>query len=177
MTKLDDLDKSILQLLLEEPRAGMREYARILGVARGTVQSRLARLEREGVIASFAPAIDPAALGYTMLAFVHVQLTQGVVDAITRALWSIPEVIEAHSMAGDGDLLCRIVGRDSAHLESVIQMILNLKGVARTRSEIALRERVGFRTLPLVTGRGTAPVSPWTAQQPRIGLASSLGQD
>lgn len=160
MSKVDDLDRSLLQLLVEEPRAGMREYARLLGVARGTVQSRMARLEREGVVPTFAPSINPTALGYPMLAFVHVQLAQGVVDSITRLLHGIPEILEAHSIAGDGDLLCRIVGRDSEHLETVIQTILDLKGVVRTRSEVALRERVAYRTLPLVTGRGSVPPKP-----------------
>ena len=57
---LDQLDLDLLNLLLEEPQAGMREYARVLGVARGTVQARLARLEREGIIAGHAPTISPA---------------------------------------------------------------------------------------------------------------------
>src|SRR5262249_3390284 len=52
---LDRLDLELQNLLLEEPQGGMSEYARVLGVARGTAHARLARLEREGVIAGHAP--------------------------------------------------------------------------------------------------------------------------
>ena len=65
---LDQLDLELLNLLLEEPQAGMREYARVLGIARGTVQARLARLEREGVITGHAPSVSPAGLGFTVRA-------------------------------------------------------------------------------------------------------------
>ena len=55
---LDQLDLDLLNLLLEEPQAGMREYARVLGVARGTVQARLERLEAAGVITGWAPSVE-----------------------------------------------------------------------------------------------------------------------
>ena len=48
--KLDKLDIALIRLMVEEPRAGGREYARLLGVARGTVPSRIGRLERAGVV-------------------------------------------------------------------------------------------------------------------------------
>ncbi len=157
---MDDLDTALLRLLLEEPRAGMREYARILGVARGTVQSRLARLERDGVITSFAPRLNPARMGFPVLALVHLHLTQGRLDEVAAHLRAIAEVIEAHSIAGEGDLVCRVVARDNAHLEDVIQQLIKLPGVVRTKTEVALSERVGYRLLPLVTRAGKRPEPP-----------------
>ena len=150
MGHLDELDYAILRLLAEKPRAGTREHSRLLGIARGTVHTRVARMARDGVITNWAPTLNPRQMGYALLAFVHVQLAQGVVDSITRAMIEIPEVIEVHSIAGDGDLLCRVVARDSEHLETVVQSILSLKGVVRTRSEVALRERIAARVLPLL---------------------------
>ncbi|MBC7273748.1 MAG: winged helix-turn-helix transcriptional regulator, partial [Streptomyces sp.] len=55
---VDELDTRILRLLLERPRTSVREYARILGVARGTLQARLDRLEREGVITGTGPTLS-----------------------------------------------------------------------------------------------------------------------
>ncbi|MEU1941284.1 Lrp/AsnC family transcriptional regulator [Stenotrophomonas sp. NPDC087984] len=152
---MDDLDTALLRLLLEEPRAGMREYARILGVARGTVQARLTRLQREGVIADLAPHLSPARMGYPVLAFVHLHLAQGHLDEVTGRLILIPEVIEAHTIAGEGDLLCRVVARENHHLEDVIQQLIKMPGVVRTKTEVALSERVRHRLLPLVTQNGT----------------------
>jgi DNA-binding Lrp family transcriptional regulator len=62
----------------------------------------------------------------------------------------VPEIIEAFSITGGGDLLTRVAARDNGHLEDVIQQLINLPGVVRTRTEVALRERVAHRVLPLV---------------------------
>jgi DNA-binding Lrp family transcriptional regulator len=155
--QLDQLDLELLNLLLEEPQAGMREYARVLGVARGTVQARLSRMEREGVITGHAPTVSPVGLGFTVLAFVHLFLAQGQLDNVASRLSAIPEVLEAHTTTGEGDLLCRVAARSNLHLEEIVQTLLALPGVTRTRTEISLNQRVGYRIQPLVqqlrTGR------------------------
>ncbi|MCW7985437.1 AsnC family transcriptional regulator [Streptomyces platensis subsp. clarensis] len=156
---VDALDAKILRLLLEQPRTSVREYARLLGVARGTVQARLDRLERVGVITAYSPRLSPAALGHPVLAFVHIEVTQGHLEEVADALAEVPQIIEAFSTTGGGDLLTRVVARDAAHLEDVIQQLISLPGVVRTRTEMALRERVPHRMLPLVeaVGGGAGP--------------------
>jgi DNA-binding Lrp family transcriptional regulator len=148
---VDQLDRAILRLLLTRPRDGMREYARLLGVARGTVQSRMARLLADGVVADQAPRLDLAALGYPVLAFVHLQLAQGSLDSVPVALARIPEVLEVHSVSGEGDMLCRVAARSNPHLEVIVQSIIAVPGVVRTRTDVALRTRLDYRTLPLVS--------------------------
>ncbi|CAL9285048.1 hypothetical protein SUDANB91_00953 [Streptomyces sp. SudanB91_2054] len=71
-----------------------------------------------------------------------------------EALAAVPEIVEAFSITGGGDLLTRVVARDNAHLEDVVQKLISLPGVVRTRSEVALRERVPHRLLPLVESIG-----------------------
>ncbi|MDF3290339.1 Lrp/AsnC family transcriptional regulator [Streptomyces silvisoli] len=159
---VDALDARILRLLLEQPRTSVREYARILGIARGTLQARLDRLEREGVITGYGARLSLAALGHPVLAFVHIEVTQGHLDDVGTRLADIPEIIEVFSITGGGDLLTRVAARDNAHLEDVIQQVIRMPGVVRTRTEVVLRERVPQRTLPLVEsiGRGAANVTP-----------------
>lgn len=147
---LDRLDLSILGLCLDRPRAGVREYARLLGVARGTVQARLDKMQRIGVITGHAPAISPAGMGYTGLAYVRLNLAQGVLDQVTEYLAQIPEVIEAASIAGDSDLLCQVVSTGPENLEEVIQRILAVPGVIRSRTETVLRRRIPYRVRPLI---------------------------
>jgi HAD superfamily hydrolase (TIGR01509 family) len=125
---VDELDTRILRLLLEQPRTSVREYARLLGIARGTLQARLDRLERTGVITGTGPALSPAALGHPVLAFVHIEVTQGHLDEVGEALAGVPEIVEAFSITGGGDLLTRVVARDNAHLEDVIQQLIRLPG-------------------------------------------------
>ena len=65
-------------------------------------------------------------------------------------LRDIPEVIEAHSTTGPGDLHCRVVARTNEHLQQVINRILEVTGIVRTSTQIALTEQINFRVLPLV---------------------------
>ncbi|MEV5505521.1 Lrp/AsnC family transcriptional regulator [Streptomyces orinoci] len=153
---VDALDARILTLLLERPRTSVREYARLLGIARGTLQARLDRLEREGVITGTGPRLSPAALGHPVLAFVHIEVTQGHLDPVADALGGVPEILEAFSITGGGDLMARVAARDAAHLEDVIQQLVRMPGVVRTRTEMVLRERVPYRMVPLVEAVGRA---------------------
>lgn len=147
---LDRLDLSILRLTIEKPRAGVREYARLLGVARGTVQARLDKLQRMRVIADYQPTISPRGMGFVGLAYVRLNLAQGVLDQVTEHLAGIPEVIEADSIAGDSDLLCQVVSTGPENLEEVIQRILAVPGVMRSRTETVLRRRIPWRVQPLI---------------------------
>lgn len=168
MAVVDALDARILRMLLEQPRTSVREYARQLGIARGTLQARLDRLERDGVITGSGPYLSPAALGHPVLAFVHIEVTQGHLDDVGDALAAVPEIIEAFSITGSGDLLTRVVARDNEHLEDVVQQLIRLPGVVRTRTEMALRRRVAYRVLPLVeaVGRAAAAEAAPTRRRP-----------
>src|SRR5215470_3346207 len=129
---IDELDARLIVLLAAEPRVGVLEASKRLGVARGTVQARLDRLQSRGVITGYGPDVDPAALGYGVTAF------------------AIPEVLEAHTITGAGDMLCRVVARDNADLQRVIDAIVDVPGVVRTSTVIALAAPVRYRVLPLV---------------------------
>lgn len=154
--RIDRLDAQLIALLAEEPRIGVLECARRLSVARGTVQARLDKLLARGIIHGFGPEIHPPALGYTVMAFVTLEIRQlRGHDAVTRHLASIPEVLEAHTVTGSGDLLCRIVSRTNADLQRVIDKIVSSDGVVRASTVIALDEQIPYRTLPLVTGAST----------------------
>ncbi|WP_245866304.1 Lrp/AsnC family transcriptional regulator [Rhodococcoides kyotonense] len=148
--QLDKLDLDLLKLLVEEPKAGVREYARRLNVARGTVQSRLDKFARVGVVTSYRPQMQPSALGYPLLAFVHLHIAQSMMNDTCAQLETIPEVLEVNSVAGEGDLLCRVVARDHDDFETVLQAIIACKGVLRTRSEMVLSRRIMPRIVPLL---------------------------
>ncbi|THV39776.1 Lrp/AsnC family transcriptional regulator [Glycomyces buryatensis] len=148
---IDGLDARLIELLEAEPRIGVLECSRRLGVARGTVQARLDKLAERGVIRGFGPNVDPAALGYPVMAFVTLELRQAVGHfSVAQHLGRIPEVLEAHTVTGQGDLLCRIVARTNAELQSVIDRVLASEGVIHATTVIALAEQIPYRTLPLV---------------------------
>jgi DNA-binding Lrp family transcriptional regulator len=148
---IDDLDARLIALLAEEPRIGVLECSRRLNVARGTVQARLDRLQERGVIRGFGPEVDPAAIGYQVTAFVTLEIRQaGGHASVAARLAAIPEVIEVHTITGGGDMLCRIVGRGNQDLQRVIDQIVDVEGVHRTSTVIALATPVHQRTQPRV---------------------------
>ncbi len=148
---MDSLDASILDLFAAEPRVGVLEASRRLGVARGTVQARLDRLESSGVVRGWGPDVDPAALGYGVTAFVTLGIRQvRGHDPLGERLATVPEVLEVHTITGSGDLLCRVVARSNADLQRVIDLIVEVEGVERTSTVIALDTLVQHRLLPLV---------------------------
>lgn len=149
--QVDRLDAALIDLLAEAPRMGVLECSRRLGVARGTVQARLDRLQERGVISSLGPEIDPGALGYTVMAFLTLEIRQaGGHDPVAQGLTRIPEVLEAHTTTGGGDVLCRVVGRSNQDLQRVIDAVVAVEGVVRTSTVIALDTPIPTRILPLV---------------------------
>lgn len=150
MAEIDDLDARLIRALAAHPRAGILELARQLQVARGTVQARLDKLLARGVITGFGPDLDLNALGYLVVAFTTLEISQGRLDDVVLHLRDIPEVLEAHATTGQGDLHCRIVARTNEHLQAVINRMLEVQGISRTTTVIALSEQLPFRALPLV---------------------------
>jgi DNA-binding Lrp family transcriptional regulator len=156
---IDALDGQLIELLMAEPRVGVLEASRRLGVARGTVQARLDRMHARGVITGYGPDIEPAALDHGVMAFITLELRQaGGHDPVAERLAAIAEVLEAHTITGAGDMLCRVVARSNADLQRVIDAIVALEGVVRTSTVIVLDTPLQHRVLPLVRAvAGTAP--------------------
>ncbi|MHB1596366.1 MAG: Lrp/AsnC family transcriptional regulator [Streptosporangiaceae bacterium] len=154
---IDELDSRLIELLSAEPRIGVLEASRRLKVARGTVQARLDRLQSRGVITGYGPDIDPVALGHGVTAFVTLELSQSSGrDQVAPTLARISEILEAHTITGPGDMLCRVVARTNADLQRVIDAIVEVPGVVRTSTVIALATPVAYRTLPLVRATAAA---------------------
>jgi DNA-binding Lrp family transcriptional regulator len=147
---MDPLDRKLLALFTAEPKVGVLAASRRLGVARGTVQARLDRLERDGVISGWQPSLDPAAMGYPVTGFLTLEISQGAGhDVVARRLTEIPEVLEAHTITGAGDMWVRVVAVSNADLQRVIDRVIADKHVERSTTVIALATQVPYRVLPL----------------------------
>lgn len=152
---MDDLDARLIELFAAEPRVGVLEASRRLGAARGTVQARLDRLVASGVVTGWGPDLAPAAIGYPVTAFLTLEIRQdtaggGGHEAVGGHLAAIPEVLEAHTITGAGDLWVRVVARSNTDLQRVIDLVLSDPAIVRSSTVIALATQVGYRVLPLV---------------------------
>ncbi|MFD9422779.1 MULTISPECIES: Lrp/AsnC family transcriptional regulator [unclassified Streptomyces] len=147
---IDHLDGQLIVLLAREPRIGVLEASRRLGVARGTVQARLDRLQSNGVIRGFGPDVDPAKLGYPVTAFATLEIKQGQGADVRAHLGGVPEVLELHTTTGHGDMFCRLVARSNADLQRVIDRVVGFDGIVRASTAIVMENPVPLRILPLV---------------------------
>lgn len=170
---MDDLDVRLLDLFAAEPRIGVLEASRRLGVARATVQARLNKLESSGVITGWGPELDPAAMGHPVTAFLTLEIRQGYGHgAVAAHLARIPQVLEAMTITGAGDMLCRVVAGSNADLQRVIDAVLADPGIERSTTVIALASQVRHRVLPLARAATSAtprPSSPPASAPPGDG--------
>jgi DNA-binding Lrp family transcriptional regulator len=147
----DGLDRDIMRMFARNPRVGVLGASRALGVARGTVQARLERLEASGVLTSWAPTIDAGALGFPVSAFATLEIAQGTGHApVAEHLRAIPEVLEAHTITGAADLMVRLVARSNADLQRVIDLVVSSPDVVRAATVIVLATEIAPRVLPLL---------------------------
>lgn len=151
---MDALDATLLDLFATEPRIGVLEASRRLGVARGTVQARLDKLAASGVVTGWGPELDPTALGYPVTGFLTLEIRQdttdlGGHDSVARKLERIPEVLEAFTITGAGDMWVRVVARSNPDLQRVIDKVLADPAIVRSTTVIALAEQIPYRVHPL----------------------------
>ncbi|WP_243059404.1 Lrp/AsnC family transcriptional regulator [Nocardioides sp. SR21] len=151
---MDSLDGRLIDLFAADPRVGVLEASRRLGVARGTVQARLDKLVGSGVITGWGPDLSPEALGYPVTAFLTLEIRQepaqgGGHDRVAEHLAEIPEVLEAHTITGAGDMWARVVARSNTDLQRVIDRVLENPAIVRSSTVIALATQVPYRVRPL----------------------------
>ncbi len=139
---IDDLDVRLIRLMRSSPNLPVVEMARRLEAARGTVQARLDRLDRDGVITGFGPDVSAAAVGHGVLAFTTLEIAQGSGGQIVDGLREVPEVLEVHAVTGPGDLHLKVVARSNDHLHEVLERVLALPGITRTRTQLALHTSI-----------------------------------
>lgn len=147
---MDSLDAALIEAMRAHPRVGDLELSRITKVARATVQSRLAKLERSGVITGYGPDIDLVAAGHPVLAFVTLEIAQGSLDAVTEELDSLPNVLDAYVTSGAADVICKIAATSHEDLQSVLLHISRSGSVVRSTSVIVLSELIRPRVLPML---------------------------
>ena len=107
------------------------------------------------MVRGFGPQVDLRALGYGVLAFTTLEIAQGRLVDVVEHLRDIPEVLEAQATTGPGDLHCRVVARTNEHLQQVVNRMLEVQGIDRSSTVIALSDQIPLRVLPLVAAAAT----------------------
>ena len=140
--QITDHDRALLALLGENARMPVAELARRLSLSRTTVQTRLERLEREGVVAGYAVKLSEAYLSGLVRAHVLITIAPKSLAQVTSELSAIREVTTLHSVSGTFDLIAIIAAPSISDLDRLIDVIGEISGVERTLSSIILSTRI-----------------------------------
>jgi DNA-binding Lrp family transcriptional regulator len=135
---LSTSDQELLSLLRENARASTAELARRLKLSRTTVQSRIERLERQGVIAGYTVRMDAGAERGWIRAHIMITVLPRQMAAVVRALHAMTEVRTLHSVSGPFDLVALGVVPTPAAMDELTDRIGGIDGVERTTSSIVL---------------------------------------
>ncbi|BCH55008.1 Lrp/AsnC family transcriptional regulator [Agrobacterium vitis] len=140
--QVSDKDRELLALLGENARMPVATLARRLGLSRTTVQARLERLEREGVIAGYGLRLSDAYQSGLIRAHVMITMAPKALSSVTAELAVIQQVTALHSVNGPYDLIAMLAAPSILELDRLIDRIGELSGVERTLSSIILSTRI-----------------------------------
>ena len=153
ISTLSPKDRELLSILSENAREQTAAIARRLGLSRTTVQAKIERLERDGVIAGYRADVSAERLGLGLQAFVRVQLKHhdsAAVAGFAELVNGWDEVIACHALTGDMDYLLQIAVRDLEHFSGfLLDRLLNQPAVDDVNSSFVLRTVKAWRGLPL----------------------------
>lgn len=147
--KIDNLDRKILNIIMNNARIPSKDVAIQCGVSRAAIHQRIQRLIDLGVIIGSGYNVDPRTLGYNTCTYVGVKLTKGsMYREVVRELDKIREVVECHFTTGPYTMLIHVFARDNEHLMDLLNnRIQMIPGVVGTETLISLDKSID-RTIP-----------------------------
>lgn len=138
MSTLDDTDTELVAMLRDNARTPVATLAKRLKVARGTVQNRMARLEREGVIVGYSVRLKPQVEAYRIRALMTIAVEGNRSDEVLRALRGHPNVSSLHSTNGRWDFVAELQADTLEAFDRVLGSIRLVEGIANTETSILL---------------------------------------
>lgn len=139
MRELDELDKQILKILQEDAETPYSQISAKLGISKAAVHKRLKELKKRGAIRKICAIVDPKMLGKGLKAFVGISTEPGACPVVIEKLRERYEVLEIHEIAGEHDLLLKVVVNDTEHLNVFLHEIDKLPGVSGSRTFVVLK--------------------------------------
>lgn len=148
--QIDNVDRQIMQILLENARTPYTEIAQKLIVSPGTIHVRMRKLEKMGIVIGTELVIDPTKLGYDLTAFIGIYLEKSVnYKEVIPELEKIEEIMEAYYTTGGYSIFAKIVCANTNHLRTVLnEKVQAVAGIQRTETMISLEQSIR-RKMPL----------------------------
>lgn len=150
MPTLDEVDLRLLSLLQENGRISQHELAKSVGLSAPAVAERLRKLEERGVLRGFRAVLDPRQLGLDITAFIFVGSSGSrYYEDFRERVLELPEVMECHSITGQGSHLLKIRVPNTHALEQLLAELQSWPGVQWTTTSIVLSTTKETSSVPL----------------------------
>ena len=135
---VDDTDRQLLALLRDNARTPVATLARNLRVARGTVQNRLARLERDGTIVGYTVRLRPQQESQQIRALTTVAVEGNRTDEVIKSLRGDPAVTALHTTNGRWDIVVELRADSLEAFDGVLGRIRLIEGISNTETSLLL---------------------------------------
>lgn len=144
MEKIDNLDKKILRILIQNARIPFKDVAAECGVSRAAIHQRVQHLVDAGVIQGSGFDVNPKSLGYSTCTYVGLNLERGsMYKEVVERLKHIPEIVECHFTTGNYTMLLKLYARDNEQLMDLLNNQLQaIPGVVSTETLISLEQSI-----------------------------------
>ena len=136
---MDSLDQQLMGLLRTDARTTVATLAHKLGVSRGTVANRIARLEKDGVIVGYTVRLRPDAQPHRIAAWMSIAVEGNQTRTVINILLGEPGVAALHDTNGRWDLLAELRAGDLNELAEVLERVRLIKGIGATETSIHLQ--------------------------------------
>jgi DNA-binding Lrp family transcriptional regulator len=137
MEILDDIDRKLIALLQHDATTAYAALGKEVGLSAGAAHERVRKLRERGVIRRTTVDVDPAALGQGVLAYVMVDSTSWMGDS-AASFAAIPEITEAHVIAGSASVLVKVRSATTEQLQDVLRRLYAIEGVSGTQATVVL---------------------------------------
>lgn len=150
MEKIDTIDAQILDLIQTQGRIKRSDVAEHVGLSVPAASERMRKLEERGVVTGYHARLAAKRVGFDVTAFVRVLSTGSEhYDEFIAGVTAMPEVLELHSITGEGSHMVKIRVRNTGALEGLLARLQALPGVRGTQTSIVLSTLKESSTLPV----------------------------
>jgi len=138
-SKIDEIDKKILEELTKDCRKSTRELSKIIGVSPPTISARISKLEEYKIIERYTIEVNPENVGYDVLVEFGFDAPHDRIEEIVEAIRNYEEVHNLYLVTGDHDLTCRGIFEDLKELERFMSEKIFPLGISRSDTSIVLK--------------------------------------
>ncbi|MEM7819285.1 MAG: Lrp/AsnC family transcriptional regulator [Candidatus Aenigmatarchaeota archaeon] len=137
---MDEIDKKILNLILENSKLSYRKIAKKLGISVATIMNRVNKLEKNGIVEKYTTKLNYEKLGYDLNVIIDIRVSKGKLFDVERKIASHPNVGAVYDITGQFDVMVIANFKSRKELDRFLKKIQTFDFVERTETKLILNK-------------------------------------